>query len=87
MAAAVYATKTLIKSRFFESTPTVHNGPRRIRVPVIPVLEGEISASEASHKYGFTQAEFREWAEEYHRGGVAARSARRRCGLLDPPSR
>jgi len=46
------------------------------------VLEGEISASEASRKCGFTQAEFREWAEEYHRGGVAARSARRRCGLL-----
>jgi len=36
------------------------------------VLEGEISASEASRKYGFTHAEFREWAEEYPHGGDAA---------------
>jgi transposase-like protein len=36
------------------------------------VLKGQISVPEACRKYGFTQHEFREWADEYHRGGLDA---------------
>ena len=39
---------------------------------ILEVLKGQISVPEACRKYCFTQAEFREWAEEYHRGGVDA---------------
>lgn len=39
---------------------------------ILEVLKGQISVPEAARKYGFTQSEFREWAEEYHRGGVDA---------------
>jgi transposase-like protein len=38
----------------------------------LDVLESGISVREASRKHGFSQAEFREWAEEHHRGGVDA---------------
>jgi transposase InsO family protein len=33
---------------------------------------------EAARKDGFTQSEFREWTEEYHRAGVAARKLNKR---------
>ena len=38
----------------------------------LDLLKGKISVPQASRKYGFTQAEFREWAEEYHHGGADA---------------
>ena len=37
---------------------------------ILDVLKGKISVPEACRKHGFTQAEFREWADEYHRAGV-----------------
>lgn len=36
------------------------------------VLKRKISVPEAARRYGFTQAEFRDWAEEYNRGGIYA---------------
>jgi transposase-like protein len=39
---------------------------------ILDVLKGKISVPEACRKYGFTQGEFREWVDEYHRGGVDA---------------
>jgi hypothetical protein len=36
------------------------------------VLNGQISVPEAARKYGFTQGDFRQWADEYHRGGTDA---------------
>jgi len=39
---------------------------------ILDVLKGRISVPEAARKYGFTQGEFREWADEYHRGGIDA---------------
>ena len=37
---------------------------------ILEVLKGKISVPEACRKYGFTQGEFREWADEYHRSGI-----------------
>lgn len=37
---------------------------------ILDVLKGKISVPEACRKYGFTQGEFRQWADEYHRSGV-----------------
>lgn len=39
---------------------------------ILDVLKGKISVPEGARKYGFTQSEFREWTEEYHRAGVDA---------------
>jgi transposase-like protein len=39
---------------------------------ILDVIKGKISVPEAARKYGFTQSEFREWADEYHRAGVDA---------------
>lgn len=39
---------------------------------ILEVLKGKISVPEACRRHGFTQGEFRQWAEEYHRGGVDA---------------
>jgi transposase-like protein len=39
---------------------------------ILDVIKGKISMPEAARKYGFTQGEFREWADEYHRGGIDA---------------
>ena len=39
---------------------------------ILEVLKGKISVPEACRKYGFTQHEVREWADEYHRGGIEA---------------
>jgi len=45
---------------------------------ILEVLKGQISVPEASRKYGFTQGEYRKWAEEYHRGGVEALKTNRK---------
>jgi transposase-like protein len=39
---------------------------------ILEVLKGQISVPEACRKHGITQGEFRDWADEYHRGGVDA---------------
>jgi transposase-like protein len=39
---------------------------------ILEVLKRKISVPEATRRYGFTQAEFRDWVDEYHRGGVDA---------------
>jgi len=39
---------------------------------ILEVLKGKISVPEACRKHGVTQGEFRQWADEYHRGGVDA---------------
>ncbi len=36
------------------------------------MLKGKISVPEACRKYGFTQGEYREWADEFMRGGIEA---------------
>lgn len=45
---------------------------------ILDVLKGKISVPEAARKYGFTQGEFREWTEEYHRAGVDALKVNRK---------
>jgi transposase-like protein len=45
---------------------------------ILDVLKGKISIPEAACKYGFTQFEFREWTEEYHRAGVDALKVNRK---------
>src|ERR1017187_4981671 len=39
---------------------------------ILEVLKGKISVPETCRKHGITQGEFRDWADEYHRGGVEA---------------
>jgi transposase-like protein len=39
---------------------------------IVEVMKGQISVPEAARKYGFTQNEYRRWADEYHRAGVEA---------------
>jgi transposase-like protein len=45
---------------------------------ILEVLKGQISVPEAARKYGFTQGEYRKWAEEYHRGGLEALKVNRK---------
>lgn len=45
---------------------------------ILEVLKGQISVPEAARKYGFTQNEYRHWAEEYHRAGVEALKTNRK---------
>jgi|ERR1700733_4090099 len=45
---------------------------------IIEVLKGQISVPEAARKYGFTQHEYRRWADEYHRAGVEALKVNRK---------
>ena len=45
---------------------------------IIEVLKGQISLPEAARKYGFTQGEYRKWADEFMRGGVDALKVNRR---------
>lgn len=45
---------------------------------ILEVLKGQISVPEACRKYGFTQGEFRQWADEYHRAGVDALKVNRK---------
>ena len=39
---------------------------------IVDVLKGMISVPEACRKYGITQGEYREWADEFMRGGIEA---------------
>ena len=39
---------------------------------ILEVVKGQISVPEAARKYGFTQNEYRKWADEYHQVGVEA---------------
>ena len=45
---------------------------------ILEVLKGQISVPEASRRYGFTQGEYRKWAEEFMRGGVDALKVNRK---------
>jgi transposase-like protein len=45
---------------------------------ILEVLKGQISVPEAARKYGFTQGEYRKWADEFMRGGVDALKVNRR---------
>jgi transposase-like protein len=39
---------------------------------IVDVLKGKMSVPEACRRYGFTQSEYREWADEFMRGGIEA---------------
>jgi transposase-like protein len=45
---------------------------------IVEVMKGQISVPEAARKYGFTQNEYRHWADEYHRAGVEALKVNRK---------
>ena len=45
---------------------------------ILEVLKGQVSVPEAARKYGFTQGEYRKWADEFMRGGVDALKVNRR---------
>jgi transposase len=45
---------------------------RRKATIIVDVLKATISVPEACRKYGFTQGEYREWADEFMRGGINA---------------
>jgi len=45
---------------------------------ILEVLKGQISVPEAARKYGFTQNEYRTWADEYHRAGLEALKTNRK---------
>lgn len=45
---------------------------------IVEVMKGQISVPEAARKYGFTQNEYRKWADEYHQAGVEALKVNRK---------
>jgi transposase-like protein len=45
---------------------------------ILEVLKGQISVPEASRRYGFTQGEYRKWADEFMRGGMDALKVNRK---------
>lgn len=45
---------------------------------ILEVLKGQISIPEASRRYGFTQGEYRKWADQFMRGGVDALKVNRK---------
>jgi transposase-like protein len=45
---------------------------------ILEVLKGQISVPEAARRYGFTQGEYRKWADEFMRGGVDALKVNRK---------
>ncbi len=51
--------------------------PRKAAI-ILEVLKGQISVPEAARKYGFTQNEYRTWADEYHRAGLEALKTNRK---------
>jgi len=51
---------------------------RREAAIIVDVLKGKISVPEACRKYGFTQGEYREWADEFMRGGIDALKVNRK---------
>lgn len=42
------------------------------------MLKGQISVPEAARQYGFTQGEYRKWADEFMRGGIDALKVNRK---------
>jgi transposase-like protein len=48
---------------------------------ILDVLKDQISVPEAARKYGFTQNEYRRWADEYHRAGVEALKTNRKMSM------
>lgn len=51
--------------------------PRKAAI-ILEVLKGQISVPEAARKYGFTQNEYRTWADEYHRACLEALKTNRK---------
>jgi len=45
---------------------------------ILEVLKGQLSVPEAARRYGFTQGEYRKWADEFMRGGVDALKVNRK---------
>ncbi len=45
---------------------------------ILEVLKGQISVPEAARRYGFTQGEYRTWADEFMRGGIDALKVNRK---------
>jgi len=45
---------------------------------ILEVLKGQISVPEAARRYGFTQGEYRKWADEFMRGGTDALKVNRK---------
>lgn len=45
---------------------------------ILEVLKGQISVPEAARRYGFTQGEYRSWADEFMRGGIDALKVNRK---------
>jgi len=45
---------------------------------ILEILKGQISVPEAARKYGFTQGEYRKWADEFMRGGIDALKVNRK---------
>src|SRR5579883_2792048 len=45
---------------------------------ILEVLKRQISVPEASRRYGFTQGEYRKWADEFMRGGIDALKVNRK---------
>ena len=45
---------------------------------ILEVLKGRISVPEAARQYGFTQGEYRTWADEFMRGGIEALKVNRK---------
>ncbi len=45
---------------------------------ILEILKGQLSVPEAACKYGFTQGEYRKWADEFMRGGIDALKVNRK---------
>ena len=45
---------------------------------ILEVLKGQISVPEAARQYGFTQGEYRKWADDFMRGGIDALKVNRK---------
>ncbi len=45
---------------------------------ILEILKGQLSVPEAARKYGFTQGEYRKWADEFMRGGIDALKVNRK---------
>ena len=61
-----------------ESEPIERWTAQRKAAIILEVLKGQISVPEAARKYGFTQGEYRKWADEYHQAGVEALKTNRK---------
>ena len=61
-----------------ETEPIERWTAQRKAAIILEVLKGQISVPEAARKYGFTQGEYRKWADEYHQAGVEALKTNRK---------